>query len=132
LRERNRPISRWASGAADLQAYVWVDQIFPISSSRFCRHSITRSVPQTLASLWPRILRISGISNLAIAIAVVYDMPPPQIWPHRQVTQQALQRGLLEHRRFQLLRQVRRTGRPAAAAKTARAELSFVELPAQT
>jgi len=33
-------------------------------------------------------------ANLAIAIAVVYDILPPPAWPHRQVTPQALARGL--------------------------------------
>ena len=33
-------------------------------------------------------------SSLALAIAVVYDVPPPPWWPHSQVTQEALPRKL--------------------------------------
>ena len=32
--------------------------------------------------------------SLALAISVVYDVPPPPYWPHHQVSDQALKRGL--------------------------------------
>jgi hypothetical protein len=36
--------------------------------------------------------RFKANANLALAIAVVYDVPPPPIWPHGQVTAAALAR----------------------------------------
>ncbi len=33
--------------------------------------------------------------SLALAIAVVYDVPPPPYWPHHQVTEESLSRKLL-------------------------------------
>jgi len=38
--------------------------------------------------------RFQRYANLALAIAVVYDVPPPPFWPHGQVTVQALPRKL--------------------------------------
>jgi hypothetical protein len=38
--------------------------------------------------------RFARYSSLALAIAVVYDVPPPPWWPHYQVTEQALPRKL--------------------------------------
>ena len=38
--------------------------------------------------------RFKTYANLALAIAVVYDVPPPPIWPHGQVTPEALPRKL--------------------------------------
>jgi hypothetical protein len=38
--------------------------------------------------------RFRAQANLALAIAVVYDLPPPPIWPHGQVTASALPRTL--------------------------------------
>jgi hypothetical protein len=81
----------------DLQAYVmgsrdFSDQFFTLLSP--LDHPMM--VLHTLAVLWRRSpADFRDYSNLAIAIAVVYDVPPPPFWPHRQVTQQALPRGLL-------------------------------------
>jgi hypothetical protein len=53
-------------------------------------------VIHTLAMLWQRSpADFQEYANLAIAIAVVYDVPPPSAWPHRQVSAQVLPRGLL-------------------------------------
>jgi hypothetical protein len=38
--------------------------------------------------------KFARYSSLALAIAVVYDVPPPNYWPHHQVTQEALSRKL--------------------------------------
>jgi hypothetical protein len=38
--------------------------------------------------------RFSRYASLALAIALVYDVPPPPYWPHGQVTAQALPRKL--------------------------------------
>jgi len=38
--------------------------------------------------------RFARYSSLALAIAVVYDVPPPPWWPHYQVTEEALSRKL--------------------------------------
>ena len=40
--------------------------------------------------------RFRSYANLALAIAVVYDVPPPPYWPHGQVTAAALPRKLPE------------------------------------
>lgn len=51
------------------------------------------NVFQILSDLYqadPR--RFATYANLALAIAVVYDVPPPPNWPHAQVTAQALPR----------------------------------------
>jgi hypothetical protein len=80
----------------DLRAYMmgsqdFSDQFFAILSPL----DHPPMVIQTLATLWRRNpAEFREYSNLAIAIAVVYDVPPPSVWPHRQVTQQALPRGL--------------------------------------
>jgi len=80
----------------DLQTYVmgsqaFSDQFFTLLSP--LDHPVV--VLHTLAVLWSRNpAEFRDYSNLAIAISVVYDVPPPPAWPHRQVTQQALPRGL--------------------------------------
>jgi hypothetical protein len=38
--------------------------------------------------------KFAKYSSLAIAIALVYDVPPPPYWPHNQVSQEALPRKL--------------------------------------
>jgi tetratricopeptide (TPR) repeat protein len=83
---------------SDLQAYVmgsrdFSDQFFTVLSP--LDHPVM--VLHTLAVLWRRNpAEFRDYSNLAIAIAVVYDVPPPPVWPHRQVTPQALPRGLIQ------------------------------------
>jgi hypothetical protein len=49
-----------------------------------------------LAALWQRgPADFKNYENLAIAIAVVYDVPPPPDWPHGQVSPEALARKML-------------------------------------
>ena len=38
--------------------------------------------------------RFARYASLALAIAVVYDVPPPPAWPHGQVSREALRSGL--------------------------------------
>lgn len=53
-------------------------------------------VMSILAALWSRNpAEFKEYANLALAIAVVYDVPPPPDWPHGQVSPQALPRKLL-------------------------------------
>ena len=53
-------------------------------------------VMSILAGLWLRNpAEFKEYANLALAIAVVYDVPPPPDWPHGQVSPQALPRKLL-------------------------------------
>jgi len=48
-----------------------------------------------LAGLWSRFpAEFKDYANLALAIAVVYDAPPPPDWPHAQVSPNALPRRL--------------------------------------
>ncbi|HUJ43492.1 MAG TPA: hypothetical protein VLW52_07790 [Opitutaceae bacterium] len=52
-------------------------------------------VMSILAALWTRQpADFKDYANLALAIAVVYDVPPPPSWPHGQVSTQALPRQL--------------------------------------
>ncbi len=54
-------------------------------------------VLRILAALWSEgPAQFKDYSNLAIAIAVVYDVPPPSGWPHGQVSEQALHRQLFQ------------------------------------
>jgi len=41
-------------------------------------------------------VRFKSYSQLALAISLVYDSPPPRSWPHEQVTETALKRQLLQ------------------------------------
>jgi len=81
----------------ELRAYVmgsqdFSDQFFTMLSP--LDHPIM--VIHTLTGLWQRNpADFQEYANLAIAIAVVYDVPPPSAWPHRQVSSQALPHGLL-------------------------------------
>ncbi|MDD3179633.1 MAG: hypothetical protein PHQ04_04700 [Opitutaceae bacterium] len=50
------------------------------------------SILQSLYAADPN--RFADYQNLALAIAVVYDVPPPPDWPHGQVSEQALPRLL--------------------------------------
>ncbi len=80
----------------ELQAYVMGSQDF--SDQFFTLLSPLDHLPMvihTLTVLWRRDPgEFRDYANLAIAIAVVYDVPPPPFWPHRQVTAQSLPRGL--------------------------------------
>jgi hypothetical protein len=81
----------------ELQAYAMTSPDF---SSQFFTLISPLDQPamvlSILAGLWlhdPATFR--DYDNLALAIAVVYDVPPPAGWPHRQVSPQALPRRLL-------------------------------------
>ncbi len=82
---------------AELQTYAmgsrdFSDQFFTLISP-LDQPSMALSI---LAGLWLRNpSEFKDYANLAIAIAVVYDVPPPPGWPHRQVSPQALPRQLL-------------------------------------
>ncbi len=81
---------------ADLQAYVmgshdFSNQFFTLLSPL----DQSAMVVRILAALWqhnPDDFR--QYANLALAIAVVYDVPPPSDWPHGQVSPQVLPRRL--------------------------------------
>ena len=86
--------SLWPAG---LQTYAlgspeFSDQLFTLISP-LDQPSMVLSI---LAGLWLRNPSdFKDYANLAIAVAVVYDVPPPPGWPHRQVSPQALPRQLL-------------------------------------
>jgi len=109
----NEAVSRWtgvSSGAGPDTARVLRESILPPAAGRsgtagfagirdgsrdFSDQFFTLLSPldhpmmvlHTLAVLWRRSpADFRDYSNLAIAIAVVYDVPPPPFWPHRQVT----------------------------------------------
>ncbi|HTJ78862.1 MAG TPA: hypothetical protein VL357_07670 [Rariglobus sp.] len=68
------------------------------SASFFNQRSSLDYLPQVLAILQQLHdadrAKFSTYAQLALAIALVYDSPPPPSWPHRQVTTQALPRLL--------------------------------------
>src|SRR5208283_2726165 len=71
------PLRAYAMGSQDFS-----DQFFTLLSP--LDHPMM--VLHTLAMLWQRNpADFQEYANLAIAIAVVYDVPPPAAWPHRQV-----------------------------------------------
>ena len=78
-------------------------QLFALGSPSFSEEFFTTIAPvdnpvmvlsllQTLYGTGPA--RFADYQNLAIAIAVVYDVPPPPGWPHGQVSAQALPRQM--------------------------------------
>ena len=81
---------------SDLLACLLADRAF--SAAFFDQLSAYDYLPQVLAILRdlhatdPR--RFATYNQLALAIALVYDSPPPPNWPHAQVTPQALSRQL--------------------------------------
>jgi len=81
----------------ELQAYAMASPEF---SSQFFTLISPLDQPSMalsiLAGIWLRDpATFRNYPGLAIAIAVVYDVPPPPGWPHRQVSPQALPRRLL-------------------------------------
>ncbi|MFA6288492.1 MAG: hypothetical protein WC661_14005 [Opitutaceae bacterium] len=80
----------------DLLVWLLGDRTF--SASFFDQLSDCDYLPQALAILRelhaadPR--RFTAYGQLALAIALVYDSPPPPHWPHGQVSPQALPRKL--------------------------------------
>lgn len=84
--------------APELQAWVIGNAAF--SEEFFSLLAPVDLVPETfkiLTALWRRDpAQFKTYANLALAIAVVYDVPPPPAWPHAQVTAEALPRTLPE------------------------------------
>ena len=91
---RDRPVGDWLP--RDVQAKLIADAAF--SDEFFATLSPVDFVPQVLQVLGtlyradPKNFR--DYASLALAIAVVYDVPPPPDWPHWQVSPQALPRRL--------------------------------------
>ena len=95
LRVTERPLGMLAP--PELQAYVmgsqdFSDQFFTLLSP-LDQPAMAISI---LAELWRRNpAEFKDYASLAIALAVVYDVPPPPDWPHGQVSAQALSRSLV-------------------------------------
>ena len=86
-------------------AALWPEDLrrYALTSSDFSEAFFTQLSPldqpvmvmKILAAIWtrdPAVFR--EYANLALALAVVYDVPPPADWPHGQVRPQALPRRL--------------------------------------
>lgn len=90
----DRPLGRWLS--ADLQSWLlgnvaFSDEFFSVIAPQ----DYLPAVFQILNALHARDpARFSRYSSLALAIAVVHDVPPPPHWPHAQVSPSALPRKL--------------------------------------
>lgn len=80
----------------ELQAWVLSDAAF--SSKFFALLSPLDYVPGVFQALDESYrsdpARFKSYPDLALAIAVVYDVPPPPYWPHAQVSERALPRRL--------------------------------------
>jgi hypothetical protein len=81
----------------DLQAYAMTSPEFSAEFfALYTPYDQPAMVISILAALWQRDpAGFKDYGNLAIAIAVVYDVPPPPDWPHGQVSPEALTRKLL-------------------------------------
>jgi hypothetical protein len=90
----------------DLLAGLWPPELrtYAMTSPEFSAQFFAVYTPydqpsmvmSILAALWQRDpAEFKDYANLAIAIAVVYDVPPPPDWPHGQVSPEALPRKLL-------------------------------------
>ena len=90
----DRPLGRWLS--ADLQSWLlgnaaFSDEFFSVLT----RQDYLPAVFQILNTLHARDpARFARYASLALAIAVVHDVPPPPHWPHAQVLAAALPRKL--------------------------------------
>ena len=90
----DEPLAKLLS--ADITAWLLGERVF--SASFFNQLSPYDYLPGVLATLKllreadPR--RFASYAQLAMAIALVYDSPPPPRWPHGQVTAKALPRTL--------------------------------------
>jgi hypothetical protein len=89
-----RPLG--AGVSAELQNWMLGNAVF--SQAFFSLLAPVDYLPRVLAILEElhasNPARFKASANLALAIAVVYDVPPPPIWPHGQVTPVALPRRL--------------------------------------
>jgi hypothetical protein len=81
----------------DLRAYAMTSPEFSAQFfGLYTMYDQPSMVMSILAALWQRdSAAFKDYGNLAIAIAVVYDVPPPPDWPHGQVSPEALPRKLL-------------------------------------
>ncbi|MBW8782382.1 MAG: hypothetical protein JF599_10915 [Verrucomicrobia bacterium] len=90
----DEPLARLLS--QDTIAWLLEDRVF--SAAFFDQLSAYDNLPQVLVILQtlreadPR--RFAAYSQLALAIALVYDSPPPRDWPHAQVSAKVLPRVL--------------------------------------
>ena len=90
----DRPLGRWLS--ADFQSWLlgnagFSDEFFSVITPQ----DYLPAVFQILNALHARDpARFSHYASLALAIAVVHDVPPPPHWPHAQVLPSALPRKL--------------------------------------
>ena len=82
--------------SAGLQAWVLSNDAF--SEEFFSNLTAVDHLPNVLSILEGLHRRgpekFARYSSLALALAVVYDVPPPPFWPHPQVTKEALPRTL--------------------------------------
>jgi hypothetical protein len=91
---RDQPVGDWLP--RDVQAKLMANAAF--SEEFFATLSPVDFVPQVLQVLGtldrtdPK--NFDDYASLALAIAVVYDVPPPPDWPHGQVSPEALPRRL--------------------------------------
>lgn len=93
-----RPQALGAALAPEVQAWAMGNASF--SAEFFALLSPVDYVPRVfeiLSELHKRdAARFKSFASLALAIAVVYDVPPPPVWPHGQVSPQVLPRVLPE------------------------------------
>lgn len=93
---RPRPLA--ANVSRELQAWLIGNAAF--SADFFALLSPVDFTPRVLEILQelhrPDPALFKTYASLALAIAVVHDVPPPPIWPHGQVTAEALPRRLAE------------------------------------
>ena len=90
----DEPVARLIS--AETQSWLMQDQ--PFSASFFDLLADTDCLPRVLTILQALRetdgRRFATYPNLALALALVYDAPPPPHWPHHQVSAAALPRRL--------------------------------------
>ena len=127
----DRPLADFAP--PDLRAYLmssadFSNQFFTLLSSL----DRTPAVIFILGRLWERNpAEFRQYSSLALAIALVDDVPPPPDWPHAQVSADALPRRLLPLDLFGFLIQSHRRGALLQPLnKLPASELKFVVDPA--
>jgi hypothetical protein len=89
---RPRPLA----GAMSAELQLWVLGAPGFSAEFFSLLSPVDFVPRVLAILNELFradpVRFRAYAGLALALAVVYDVPPPPVWPHGQVSEEALPR----------------------------------------